>query len=167
MAHEPHLQSLAEWNKPKDREAHLHRHPAFFGHAEDVFEDCCGYCPKPSTPEEEEVAVTESKIYVSGPISFLKDDAGRQSIGSFNPITDSEWATAYVGNTAVSLPIQHWLQIRSFMLCLTPINFWQSCGNINLSTLFSVSTLRTRIVLILASPTDLMPGNRGPRPRTC
>ncbi|KAE9978534.1 hypothetical protein EG327_007387 [Venturia inaequalis] len=91
----------AEWNKPKDREVHLHRHPAFFGHAEDVFEDCCGYCPKPSTLEEEEVAATESKIYVSGPISFLKDDAGRQSIGSFNPITDSEWATAYVGNTAI------------------------------------------------------------------
>lgn len=92
---------LAEWNKPKDREVHLHRHPAFFGHAKDVFDDCCGYCPKPSTPEDEEVAETEAKIYVSGPISFLKDNAGRQTIGSFNPITDSEWATAYVGDTAI------------------------------------------------------------------
>ncbi|KAK5019607.1 hypothetical protein LTR16_012683, partial [Cryomyces antarcticus] len=26
----------AEWNRPKDREVHLHRHPAFFGSAEDV-----------------------------------------------------------------------------------------------------------------------------------
>lgn len=91
----------AEWNKPKDREVDLHRHPAFFGYAEDVINDCCGYCPKPSTPEEEEVAKEEGKTYVSGKISFLKDDPGRQSIGSFNPITDDDWTEmAYVGNTA-------------------------------------------------------------------
>lgn len=91
----------AEWNKPKDREVNLHRHPAFFGDAEDVFYDCCGYCPKPETPEEEEVAEEESKIYVSGKISFIKDDPGRQTIGSFNPLTDDDWTEmAYVGNTA-------------------------------------------------------------------
>lgn len=91
----------AEWNKPKDREVNLHRHPAFFGYADDVIEDCCGFCPKPSTPEEEEVAEEESKIYVSGKISFIKDDPGRQAIGSFNPITNDDWTEmAYVGNTA-------------------------------------------------------------------
>jgi hypothetical protein len=42
----------AEWNRSKDREVNLHRHPAFFGSAEDVFGDCCGYCPKPVTDEE-------------------------------------------------------------------------------------------------------------------
>ncbi|KAL4744531.1 hypothetical protein BDW72DRAFT_199497 [Aspergillus terricola var. indicus] len=91
----------AEWNKPKDRAVNLHRHPAFFGSAEDVMQDCCGHCPKPTTPEEEEVAAEESKIYISGDISFLSDNPGRQEIGSFNPITDTDWTEmAYVGNTA-------------------------------------------------------------------
>ncbi|KKY22090.1 putative ankyrin repeat protein [Diplodia seriata] len=91
----------SEWNKPRDREVHLHRHPAFFGNAEDIFYDCCGYCPKPETPEEEEVAEEEGKIYVFGKISFIKDDPGRQTIGSFNPLTDNDWTEmAYVGNTA-------------------------------------------------------------------
>lgn len=91
----------AEWNKPKDREVNLHRHPAFFGYAEDIIHDCCGFCPRPVTPEEQDVAEEESKIYVSGDISFIKDDAGRQAIGSFNPITDEDWTEmAYVGNSA-------------------------------------------------------------------
>ncbi|KAF2093581.1 ankyrin repeat protein [Rhizodiscina lignyota] len=90
----------AEWNKPKDREVNLHRHPAFFGNVVDVIEDCCGSCPKPMTPEEVEVAEEESKRYVSGKISFMKDDPGRQAIGSFNPITDTDWTEmAYVGET--------------------------------------------------------------------
>jgi hypothetical protein len=53
------------------------------------------------TPEEHDVADVENKIYVSGKISFIKDDPGRQAIGSFNPITDDDWTEmAYVGNTA-------------------------------------------------------------------
>ena len=53
--------------------------------------DCCGYCPKPVTEEDKEVAEEESKIYISGDVSFIKDDPGRQEIGSFNPITDTDW----------------------------------------------------------------------------
>jgi hypothetical protein len=91
----------AEWNRPKDRETGLHRHPAFFGNANDVLVDCCGYCPEPSTLEEQEIAKEEAKIYVSGDLTFIKDDPGRQSIGSFNPLTDDDWTEmAYVGNTA-------------------------------------------------------------------
>ncbi|CAK7231865.1 hypothetical protein SCUCBS95973_008067 [Sporothrix curviconia] len=91
----------AEWNRKKDREVFLHRHPAFFGRAEDAMEDCCGFCPDPKTDNEEEVAKEESKIYVSGKISFLTDDPGRQQIGSFNPLTNDDWTEmAYVGNTA-------------------------------------------------------------------
>ncbi|KAL2857374.1 ankyrin repeat-containing domain protein [Aspergillus pseudoustus] len=91
----------AEWNKPKDREVNLHRHPAFFGSVQDVIHDCCGFCPKPSTPEEEEIAAEESKIYISGEITFISDNPGRQEIGSFNPITDTDWTEmAYVGNSA-------------------------------------------------------------------
>jgi hypothetical protein len=62
----------AEWNKPDDREVNLHRHPAFFGYAEDVIHDCCGFCPKPVTDEDHVVYDEESKIYVSGEISFIK-----------------------------------------------------------------------------------------------
>lgn len=91
----------AEWNQPDDREVYLHRHPCFFGTAEEVLEDCCGYCPAPKTDEEHEVAEEESKTYISGKLKFLMDDPGRQEIGSFNPITDDEWTTmAYVGDTA-------------------------------------------------------------------
>ncbi|KAB8238727.1 ankyrin repeat protein [Aspergillus alliaceus] len=90
----------AEWNKPKDRDVNLHRHPAFFGNVDDVIHDCCGYCPEPVTPEEKEIAEKESKNYITGDISFIKDDPGRQEIGSFNPITESDWTEmAYVGNT--------------------------------------------------------------------
>jgi Ankyrin repeats (3 copies) len=91
----------AEWNQPDDREVYLHRHPCFFGSAEEVLQDCCGYCPVPKTDEEIEVAEQESKAYISGELKFIMDDPGRQEIGSFNPITDDEWTTmAYVGDTA-------------------------------------------------------------------
>lgn len=92
----------AEWNQHDDeRKVYLHRHPAFFGRSVDVMHDCCGYCPIPRTDEEKEVAEKEDKIYVSGTITFLKDDPGRQQIGSFNPLTDNDWTEmAYVGNTA-------------------------------------------------------------------
>lgn len=91
----------AEWNRPKERETTLHRHPAFFGHVEDVIGDCCGYCPKPESAEDQEIAEEESKTYVSGSLTFIKDDPGRQAIGSFNPLTDDDWTEmAYVGNTA-------------------------------------------------------------------
>ncbi|KAK3310531.1 uncharacterized protein B0T15DRAFT_481869 [Chaetomium strumarium] len=91
----------AEWNQPEDRKVYLHRHPAFFGRFEDVVNDCCGCCPIPQTGEEKEIAEEEGKVFVSGRISFIKDDPGRQSIGSFNPVTDDDWTEmAYVGNTA-------------------------------------------------------------------
>lgn len=65
-----------------------------------VIHDCCGSCPKPETDEEREVAEEERKIYVSGELAFMKDDPGRQAIGSFNPLTDDDWTDmAYVGNT--------------------------------------------------------------------
>ena len=53
------------------------------------------------TPEEHDIAEEESKVYISGTLSFIKDDPGRQAIGSFHPITDNDWTEmAYVGNTA-------------------------------------------------------------------
>jgi len=62
--------------------------------------DCCGFCPEPKTNKDREVAEEESKIYVSGNLAFMKDDPGRQTIGSFNPLTDDDWTDmAYIGNT--------------------------------------------------------------------
>ncbi|KAK0624036.1 hypothetical protein B0T14DRAFT_428976 [Immersiella caudata] len=91
----------AEWNQPKERQVYLHRHPAFFGRVQDVVEDCCGSCPVPVTPEEKEVAEKEGEIYISGKVSFLIDNPGRQQIGSFNPLTEDDWTDmAYIGNTA-------------------------------------------------------------------
>ncbi|KAL8890878.1 MAG: hypothetical protein Q9215_002029 [Flavoplaca cf. flavocitrina] len=90
----------AEWNQNKDRTVTLHRHPCFIGPVESVIHDCCGTCPEPRTEEEREVAEEESKIYVSGELSFMEDDPGRQAIGSFHPLTDDDWTDmAYVGNT--------------------------------------------------------------------
>lgn len=90
----------AEWNKPKDRETALHRHPTFFGTVNDVIHDCCGFCPKPTTDADLAAFEEESKIFISGPITFLTDNPGRQAIGSFNPITDVDWTEmAYIGNT--------------------------------------------------------------------
>jgi hypothetical protein len=91
----------AEWNQPEEREVYLHRHPCFFGTAEEVIQDCCGYCPVPRNDDEIKVADEEKKTNVSGELQFIVDDPGRQEIGSFNPITDEEWTTmAYVGDTA-------------------------------------------------------------------
>lgn len=70
---------------------YIHRHPAFFGDADHVIGDCCGCCPEPVTDEEIEIANEESKIYISGNLTFIKDDPGRQEIGSFNPITETDW----------------------------------------------------------------------------
>ncbi|KJZ78330.1 hypothetical protein HIM_02368 [Hirsutella minnesotensis 3608] len=91
----------AEWNESAHRDVYLHRHPAFFGRVEDIVEDCCGFCPSPATPEEIELAERDAEKYVSGKISFIVDDPGRQQIGSFKPLIDQDWTDmAYVGNTA-------------------------------------------------------------------
>ena len=90
----------AEWNAKKDRKVNLHRHPCFIGDVESVMHDCCGFCPRPQTQEEREMADQENKIYVFGDLKFIKDDPGRQTIGSFNPLTEDDWTEmAYVGNT--------------------------------------------------------------------
>ena len=91
----------AEWNTKKDRTISLHRHPCFIGNAQSIIHDCCGSCPQPATDEEREAALEENKIFVSGDLEFMKDDPGRQTIGSFHPLTDDDWTDmAYIGNTA-------------------------------------------------------------------
>ena len=90
----------AEWNEKKDRKVNLHRHPCFIGDIGSVIHDCCGLCPQPENEEDHEIASEESKIYVSGDLEFMKDDPGRQAIGSFHPLTQDDWTEmAYIGNT--------------------------------------------------------------------
>lgn len=43
------------------------------------------------TDEEKAVSEEEGKTYISGDVTFIKDDPGRQEIGSFNPITETDW----------------------------------------------------------------------------
>ena len=70
------------------------------GPIDSVVHDCCGSCPQPRTDEEVEVAKEECQIYISGDLTFMTDDPGRQTIGSFNPLTKDDWTDmAYVGNT--------------------------------------------------------------------
>ncbi|EPS41484.1 hypothetical protein H072_4612 [Dactylellina haptotyla CBS 200.50] len=91
----------AEWNKraQKERAAYLHRHPVFIGSVKDIIEDCCGYCPEAKNDEEKELQAEDDKTYVRGKMSFLKDDPGRQEIGSFNPVTEEDWTEmAYIGD---------------------------------------------------------------------
>ena len=47
------------------------------------------------TDEEKEIAKEENKMYISGDVTFIKDDPGRQNIGSFNPITETDWTGRY------------------------------------------------------------------------
>ena len=60
----------------------LHRHPVFVGTMEHVIKDCCEKCP---TSED-------SGPYVAGELEFLSKNAGRQTVGSFNPITEGAWS---------------------------------------------------------------------------
>lgn len=95
----------AEWNErnvPPYREWKLHRHPCFFGEMSDIFEDCCGYCPEPESSEAAAVQKVEDERFVRGPIRFMLDDPGRQSVGSFHPITDGDWSEmAYLSHEEI------------------------------------------------------------------
>ncbi|KAG8935884.1 hypothetical protein FRC02_005883 [Tulasnella sp. 418] len=83
---------------PKNKDRRLHRHPAFFGTMKEVLADCCEHCPVPKDEEEKELQGKEDEQYIRGPVTFMQEDPGRQSItGSFNPIDSGEWsAQAYV-----------------------------------------------------------------------
>ena len=95
----------AEWNPkncPPQREWKLHRHPCFFGDMADVFADCCGYCPEPESAEAAAMQKEEDERIVRGVIKFMFDDPVRQSVGSFHPITDGDWAEmAYLSQEAL------------------------------------------------------------------
>ncbi|KAI9199230.1 uncharacterized protein BJ171DRAFT_445672 [Polychytrium aggregatum] len=86
----------------KFRRTRHHQHPCFFGTMEDVMEDCCGQCP----PLPDDYDPEEKNIFVFGPLGFIKDDPGRQQIGSFHPVDDNEWTKdAYLPDG-----IYDWLQ---------------------------------------------------------
>lgn len=93
----------AEWNpanNPPNRTVVLHRHPVFFGTVKDVVGDCCGFCPLPLNDDDRKVFEEEEKTFVTGPITFLSDDPGRQEIGSFYPLAPEDYTDmAYVGST--------------------------------------------------------------------
>ncbi|KAJ3033317.1 hypothetical protein HDV00_006507 [Rhizophlyctis rosea] len=86
MLNNPYL--MHKWRKSRH-----HQHPTFYGTMADIFEDCCGQCPPLPADWDPE----EQNLYVSGPLTFISDNPGRQQIGSFNPITDEDWTEdAYI-----------------------------------------------------------------------
>ncbi|KAJ7058898.1 ankyrin repeat protein [Mycena amicta] len=87
---------------PKNKSRRLHRHPVFFGTAEECIEDCCEHCPSPIDDDERKLQDQQDERYVRGRISFMQEDVGRQMVsGSFRPIDIGEWgAQAYVSTTA-------------------------------------------------------------------
>ncbi|KAL0574269.1 hypothetical protein V5O48_007677 [Marasmius crinis-equi] len=84
---------------PKNKERRLHRHPAFFGTAEECLVDCCEFCPDPVDEDERKLQKEEDEQYIRGHISFIEEDPGRQSLsGSFKPIDVGEWSEqVYIG----------------------------------------------------------------------
>ncbi|KAG8933989.1 hypothetical protein FRC01_005886 [Tulasnella sp. 417] len=78
---------------PGNKNRRLHRHPAFFGSMAEALGDCCKYCPLPETNEEKETFEKEQEQFITGRVSFIQDNPGRQSItGSFRPIDSGEWS---------------------------------------------------------------------------
>ncbi|KAG8939661.1 hypothetical protein FRC04_006086 [Tulasnella sp. 424] len=88
---------------PKNKGRRLHRHPAFFGNMKEALEDCCEYCPLPETDEEKEMFEKEQEQFLTGRVTFIQEDPGRQSItGSFHPIDSGEWSEqAYLKPLAI------------------------------------------------------------------
>ncbi|KAK8798793.1 hypothetical protein WA158_007877 [Blastocystis sp. Blastoise] len=85
-----------------------HTHPAFIGTLEEVLKDCCQDCPPiPDVDSHGNPIDKESlECFVHGPLSFIVDDPGRQSIGSFHPITAGEWEEgAYLSNDSENISI--------------------------------------------------------------
>ena len=89
----------SEWSEAYDNRGY-HTHPCFIGTLEEVIQDCCGHCPRvPASVDRESL-----ECFVSGPLSFIVDDPGRQTIGSFHPITDGDWCDgAYLSKDAEQL----------------------------------------------------------------
>ncbi|KAG8896244.1 hypothetical protein FRC01_011931, partial [Tulasnella sp. 417] len=83
---------------PKNKGRRFHRHPVFFGNMKEALEDCCEHCPLPTTDEEKEAFRKEQEQFITGRVSFIQVDPGRQSItGSFRPIDNGEWSEqAYI-----------------------------------------------------------------------
>eukprot|EP01023_Acetabularia_acetabulum_P041159 TRINITY_DN4001_c0_g1_i4.p1 TRINITY_DN4001_c0_g1~~TRINITY_DN4001_c0_g1_i4.p1 ORF type:complete len:1739 (+),score=382.48 TRINITY_DN4001_c0_g1_i4:456-5219(+) len=82
----------------KGREYNLH--PCFIGTAEKILQDCSP--DDPAIPEDADQE--QLKGFVRGPLKFIEDDPGRQMIGSFHPITDTDWvAGAYISEDTEQL----------------------------------------------------------------
>ncbi|EJD52730.1 ankyrin [Auricularia subglabra TFB-10046 SS5] len=85
------------FNPKNKKRPNLHRHPAFFGTMHECLEDGCEFCPEPQDEEAKALQKTEDDIYIRGRVKFIQDDPGRQTVGSFKPIDEGDWAEqAYI-----------------------------------------------------------------------
>ncbi|KAJ3507004.1 hypothetical protein NLJ89_g6545 [Agrocybe chaxingu] len=81
----------------RNTDRHLHRHVLFVcDKIQDCFGNFCASCPAPRDDEERKLQQEEEKIYIHGPLRFIRDNPGRQLVGSFYPLTANDWtAEAY------------------------------------------------------------------------
>ncbi len=91
------------WYDPNKK---IHTHPCFFGTIGEVVKDCCGSCPPNPEAEKGKKVSSVSCIkvltgffcldpdwpFVDGDLKWITLDPGRQSIGSFHPITEGDWS---------------------------------------------------------------------------
>jgi hypothetical protein len=70
-----------------DLDKTYHTHPVFVGSIHEVIKDQCGMCPQIPEDKKEE----HDDYYVSGELIWKTVKPGEQRIGSFHPITDTEW----------------------------------------------------------------------------
>ena len=82
----------APWyNQSSASTGNRHTHPCFMGTMREVIEDCCGCCP-PTTHTDAGTDSDGMEPWVSGALTWIVDNPGRQAIGSFHPTTESEWS---------------------------------------------------------------------------
>ncbi|KAJ6520371.1 hypothetical protein C8R45DRAFT_58736 [Mycena sanguinolenta] len=76
----------------------LHRHPAFFGTAEECIEDCCGTCPEALDEDQRKAQEEDDRHYIRGRISFIPPNSGRTYLpGSLQSVNEAGWtAQAYI-----------------------------------------------------------------------
>lgn len=84
------LRYLGKWHG--HLEGGLHRHPALISTSiKEVIEGRCCLCPISTSSDMEIMANSLEYQYVSGRLSFKTHDPGRQTIGSFTPLTTHDW----------------------------------------------------------------------------
>ncbi|KAK0483117.1 hypothetical protein EDD18DRAFT_1362088 [Armillaria luteobubalina] len=141
-----------------DESWRLHRHPAFYGTAEQCIAGTCLDCAAPRTDWERSLREEWDQVYVRGHVRFFQEDPGRQLMtGSFCPIDDDDWSKQayYLSREHEQSPPQHaaWHSrfSRTLDLLKNSIQFAQQAMESLEHILQSESLCKAHIVPMLTS----------------